>query len=107
MQYETFDEYWLAYLAAHSRPATRACHYIGTVVGLFISLITFFTVAWWVFFVLGFFGYGLALLSHPLFEGNRPFAKKPLWGLASDIRMLLLAIVNRLQPHLIRALRSQ
>lgn len=32
--YPSFDEYWLAYLGAHAKPDTRACHYVGTVLGL-------------------------------------------------------------------------
>lgn len=104
MTFQSFDQYWLAYLAAHSKPATRACHDVGTTLGLFVGIAASFIVVWWAFFVIGFIGYGIALASHPLVQKNRPFAKRPLWGFVSDLRMLGLAMTGRLQPHLRRAL---
>ncbi|WJN61135.1 DUF962 domain-containing protein [Pseudomonas sp. SO81] len=106
MTYESFDQYWLAYLAAHSKPATRVCHYIGTVLGLFLGIAASFFVVWWALLVLGPIGYGIALASHPLVQGNRPFATRPLWGLASDLRMLWFAVTNQLRPHIERAVRT-
>jgi hypothetical protein len=107
MPYQSFDEYWLAYLGAHSKPGTRACHYIGTVLGLFIGLLSSAFIVWWALLVIGPIGYAIALASHPLVQRNRPFASKPIWGLVSDLRMLWLAATGRLQPHLRRAERSQ
>ena len=104
MPCQTFDQYWLAYLAAHSKPATRACHDIGTTLGLFGGLAASVAFAWWAFLVIGFVGYGIALASHPLVQKNRPFAQRPLGGFASDLRMLWLACTGGLQPHLQRAL---
>jgi hypothetical protein len=101
---QSFDQYWLAYLTAHSKRGTRACHYIGTVLGLFVGVAVAASTVWWAFLVLGFVGYGIALASHPLVQGNRPFAQRPLWGFASDLRMLWLATTGRLQPHLQRAM---
>ena len=106
MTYESFDQYWLAYLAAHSKPATRVCHYIGTVLGLFLGIAASFFVVWWALLVLGPIGYGIALASQPLVQGNRPFATRPLWGLASDLRMLWFAVTNQLSPHIERAVRT-
>jgi hypothetical protein len=106
MPYPTFDDYWLAYLGAHSKPGTRLCHYIGTSLGLFAGLAASVFVVWWGFLVLGFIGYGIAIASHPLVQGNRPFARQPVWGFASDLRVLWLAVTGRLQPHLDRAARA-
>lgn len=103
MAYPSFDAYWLAYLGAHSRPSTRACHYIGTVLGLFVGPVLSVLFVWWAFLVIGPVGYGIALASHPLTQGNRPFARHPLWGFACDLRMLWLALAGRLTPHLHRA----
>jgi hypothetical protein len=101
--FPTYDDYWLAYLREHSKAGTRALHYIGTVLGLFLGLAAGFVFGWWWFVVLGVVGYGIAIAAHPLVQGNRPFARKPLWGLASDLRMLGLALTGKLQPHLLRA----
>lgn len=107
MAYQSFDAYWLAYLGAHSNPVTRACHYIGTVLGLFVGLAASLLVVWWAFLLLGPIGYGIALASHPLAQGNRPFARQPLSGLACDLRMLWLALTGGLKPHLQRAARAR
>jgi hypothetical protein len=34
---QSFGKCWLVYLGAHSKPGTRACHYVGTVPGLFVG----------------------------------------------------------------------
>jgi hypothetical protein len=101
--YPTYDDYWLAYLAEHSRAGTRALHYIGTVLGLFVGLAAGVVVGWWAFEGLGVAGSGIALASQPLVQRNRPFARQPLWGFASDLRMLGLALTGRRAPHLSRA----
>jgi hypothetical protein len=105
-RYPTFDAYWLAYLGEHSKAGTRLLHYVGTVLGLFVAVLAGWLVAWWWLFVLGFLGYGIALAAHPLVQRNRPFARQPLWGFASDLRMLGLALTGRLQPHLVRAAQA-
>lgn len=99
---QSFDEYWLAYLTAHSKPATRACHYVGTVLGLFVGLASSVFVVWWGVLALGAVGYGIALGSHPLVQGNRPFAQHPVWGFLSDLRMLWLAVTGGLRAELER-----
>jgi hypothetical protein len=98
--YPTYDDYWLAYLGEHSRAGTRALHYIGTVLGLFVGLVAGVVFGWWAFVGLGVIGYAIALASHPLVQRNRPFARQPLWGFASDLRMLGLALTGQLAPHL-------
>lgn len=103
MPYQTFDQYWLAYLAAHSKSGTRALHYVGTLLGLFVGLAASVVVVWWAFLVIGPIGYAIALASHPFVQGNRPFATRPLWGFVSDLRMLWLAATGNLGPHLRRA----
>jgi hypothetical protein len=102
--YPTYDAYWLAYLGEHSKAGTRLLHYIGTVLGLFVGVLAGWWVGWWAFVLLGFLGYGIAIAAHPLVQGNRPFARKPLWGFWSDLRMLGLALTGKLQPHLQRAM---
>lgn len=99
---QSFDDYWLAYLGAHSKPGTRACHYVGTVLDLFVGLASSVFVVWWGFLALGAVGYGIALASHTLVQGNRPFAQRPIWGFVSDLRMLWLAAPGRLRAQLER-----
>lgn len=103
MAYKSFDQYWLAYLSAHSQPGTRACHYVGTSIGILGGLASAFFLTWWSLFLVAGFGYAIALLSHPLVQKNRPFATQPLWGVVSDFKMLCLAITGNLSPELERA----
>jgi len=46
MQYKTYDEYWLTYLAVHRKPLTRLFHYLGTIISLLIGTIVLATVGW-------------------------------------------------------------
>jgi hypothetical protein len=106
-RFTNFDGYWLAYLAAHSRPATRACHYVATVVGLLGGALLSIFVVWWGLPALGGACYALAIASHPLIQGNRPFARQPAWGLLCDFRMLALAATGGLQAQLARLQAGQ
>jgi hypothetical protein len=103
MKMMPFSEYWPLYLRAHRQPATRALHYVATVVGLSGSAAGVMTLD---IIVLGIGiggGYALAIAAHLFFEGNRPMiAVNPVWGAAADIRMTWLAATGRLRPELDR-----
>jgi hypothetical protein len=103
MKMMPFAVYWPLYLQAHRQPATRALHYVATVVGLSGSAAG---VVMLDVIVLGLGvggGYALAIAAHLLFEGNRPMiAVNPVWGAVADMRMTWLAATGRLQPELDR-----
>jgi len=92
MDTQTFDEYWLGYLAGHSRIPTRIVHYIGLIFGPLAVLYLSFTWHWWAFFVGYPLFYLLALVTHPLFESNsnEPFARRAGWSVIALLRMLAL-----------------
>ncbi len=99
----TYDQFWLRYLRAHVRPATRGLHYAGTLLALACLLGGVF-VDWWLLLAAPVVGYGFAWTAHFAVEGNRPETfGHPVWSLASDVRMVGLWLTGRLEASLRRA----
>ncbi len=99
-----FDTFWLVYLRAHARPATRALHYTGSLLALacLVLAVVQRDPLWVVLAPIA--GYGFAWASHLFVQHNRPQTfGHPLWSLLSDFRMLGLWVAGRLAPHLRRA----
>lgn len=103
-EYGTYAEFWPFYLREHSRPATRAFHYVGTALGLACVLYGLSTGNFWWLLGLPLCGYFFAWVSHFTVERNRPATfTYPLWSLVSDFRMFFLFVAGRLEPELRRA----
>jgi len=98
----TFQEFWPAYLRAHSRPATRAVHYCATLVGAGSAIIAAATLE--PFFLAGIGpAYALAIGSHRFIEKNRPLIRvNPVFGAIADLRMFWLALTGGLTRELAR-----
>jgi hypothetical protein len=102
--FHDFDGFWLHYLREHSRPQTRALHYLGTslVVALALAALTFGRL--WLLLLLPVAGYAFAWAAHFMVEKNRPATfTHPWWSLISDFRMWALWLSGRLGPELDRA----
>jgi hypothetical protein len=98
-----FAHFWPYYLRAHMDPRTRAFHYAGTVTGVVLFLVGLIDGPWWLMLVGFVAGYGIAVPSHLLFEGNRPATLvNPHWSLVGDFYMLGLFLTGRLKPELAR-----
>ena len=97
----TFFEFWPEYLGAHRDPRTRAIHYIGTILGV-CSLIVFLVTWDWRFLVAApLLGYGMAMPTHPIFEGNIPKTfEHPVLSFLSDFYMLYNFLTGRLAGEL-------
>ena len=98
-----YGAFWPVYLAAHSRPATRAWHFTGTSLGLACLAAGVALADWRLVVAAPVLGYLPAWTSHFLVEGNRPATfGHPIWSLASDFRMYGLWLAGRLGPELAR-----
>ena len=102
-RYNSFEEFWPVYLRAHSKAATRVCHYFATVVGVGFALAALITQTWWLVLIGIFGGYGVAIASHPLIEGNSALVRRhTVWAARSDFKMFAYALTGRLNKELER-----
>jgi hypothetical protein len=100
----SFAEFWPYYLREHSRPRTRALHYVGTSLVVVIAIVAIVTARWWWLAALPVAGYAFAWLAHFAVEHNRPATfTHPWWSLAADFKMWALWLTGRLGPELERA----
>jgi hypothetical protein len=100
-EHRTFAQFWPYYLREHSKPRTRAMHYIGTslVVGLAVGAVA--TGTWWLLAAMPVAGYGFAWASHAAVERNRPATfTYPAWSLGADFKMWWMWLTGRLGPEL-------
>ena len=102
--YTTFAEFWPFYLREHSKPRTRALHYVGTTLVVGLAIFSLATANWWVLVALPIAGYFFAWIAHFGVEKNRPATfTYPAWSLKADFKMWWLWLTGRLGPELERA----
>ncbi len=103
-KYTDFGEFWPFYLQEHSKPQTRALHYIGTTIVVLIAVAAAITGRWLLLAAMPLAGYFFAWVAHFTVEKNRPATfTYPLWSLAADFKMWFLWLTGRLGPELRKA----
>ena len=103
----TFADFWPYYLREHSRPATRALHYVGTSLVVALAVYALVTARWLLFLAIPVAGYFFAWVGHFGIEKNRPATfTYPLWSLGADFKMWWLWLTGRLGPEIERANRT-
>lgn len=102
--YPTYDAFWLDYLMAHSKSATRRVHYAGTALALFFAGALIATQDWRYLAAAIVTPYAFAWASHFLIQGNQPVSfRHPVWSLISGARMFGFWLDGRLNSELVRA----
>jgi len=103
-EYTSFADFWPYYLKEHSRPATRAWHYVGTSLAI-LTLIWVILSQRWALLPLAFIcGYFFAWVSHGAIERNKPATfTYPLWSLSADFKMLFCFLTGKMREELSRA----
>ena len=100
----SYAEFWPYYLREHSRPSTRAVHYLGTSLVLLCGIAVMVTGALWLVGLMVVVGYAPAWFGHAALQKNRPATfRYPLWSLISDFRMYGAWITGRLDSELKKA----
>lgn len=100
---QRFAEGWSVYLKAHSKPTTRAAHYVATVFGLGSGISGLVLLNPWLIGAAVVGGYGIAVSSHFIFEKNKPLVfPHTLMSICFDLWMCILAVSGRLPAELVR-----
>ena len=83
--FATFREFWPFYVREHSRPGTRALHFIGSTAVLAIAATAVVTGRPWLLLATPVVGYGFAWIGHFGIEKNRPATfKHPFYSFLAD-----------------------
>lgn len=99
-RYTTYSRFFDFYLSEHSRPMTRALHYVGSSCGLIALALTIATrnPLWILAGLIA--GYGCAWIGHFFVEHNKPATfKYPLWSFMGDYHMFFLWLTGRLRQR--------
>ena len=100
---ESFEEFWPFYVGEHSKPATRAMHFIGTAAGLTCLVVLAANQKWrWLPLAL-IPGYTAAWIGHFFIEKNRPATfTYPLWSFIADHKMFGLMLLGKMDEEVER-----
>src|SRR5690606_34554183 len=94
---ENYSEFWDFYVLEHSKPATRALHFVGTSLGLILVVWFILRGTWYYFPISLVVGYAFAWFAHFVVEKNRPATfKYPLWSFISDYKMMWFMLTGRM-----------
>lgn len=103
-EHQSFAQFWPFYLREHSKPRTRAYHYVGTSLVVLFAIAALLTGRWWLLAAMPIAGYGFAWASHAAVERNRPATfTYPGWSLLADFKMWWMWLTGRLGPELEKA----
>jgi hypothetical protein len=101
----TFRDFWPYYVREHSKPITRALHFVGSTLVLAIAAAAIVTGRLWLLVATPVVGYGFAWVGHFGFEKNRPATfKYPIYSFVSDWVMYGKILSGTMRAEVERAL---
>jgi hypothetical protein len=104
----SFRQFWPFYVREHSRPITRALHFIGSTLVLAIVAAAVVTGRPWLLLATPFAGYGFAWFGHFVFEKNKPASfKYPLYSFFADWVMYGKILSGTMRAEVERALLAR
>lgn len=107
-RFRGFEEFWRFYVRQHSRPGTRALHFVGTSLALALVAAAIATQHAYLYAWALLAGYGFAWIGHFFIEKNRPATfRYPLWSLRGDFRMYALMWRGRMTREFERVVRAK
>ena len=103
-EHATFESFWPFYLREHAKPWTRAWHFVGSTLAIFVLVYALASQTWWLLLAVPVSGYFFAWVSHAFVERNKPATfTYPFWSLIGDYRMYGLFLTGRLDAELEKA----
>ncbi len=104
----SFREFWPYYVREHSKPMTRALHFVGSTFVLAFAAAAVVTGRPWLFCVMPVVGYGFAWIGHFGFEKNRPATfKYPAYSFFADWVMYGKILSGSMRAEVERAVAKQ
>lgn len=101
----SFADFWPFYVRAHSRPATRTMHAIGSTLAL-VCVALGIAVNPWFFLAAPVIGYAFAWYGHFFIEHNKPATfGHPFYSLAADYVMVWKMATGRMRDEVTRHTR--
>jgi len=100
-QFKSYEEFFVYYMKEHQHPGCRALHYLGTVLGTTLVLMSIFTGNYWFILAAILSGYGCAWIGHFGIEKNIPATfGYPGWSFISDYRMCYLFLTGKIDRYI-------
>jgi hypothetical protein len=101
----SFAEFWPFYVRAHSKPATRIAHFIGSLLALACIASGIFVNPWF-YLAAPIVGYAFAWYGHFFLEHNKPATfGHPFYSLAADYVMVWKMLTGRMGGEVARHVR--
>ena len=96
--FRNFAGFYPYYLEEHSDVNCRRLHFVGSLLGILVTLYAIVTAKFLYLLLLPVIGYGFAWVGHYGFEKNRPATfKHPLYSLMGDWVMFRDMLVGRIR----------